>query len=391
MGCGTDMKKIGLVGCGSLGFAMAWHLGQLGFDELHVDDLDQGKAARLKGELEAACPALRVHDHLDTRDLDVVVLSLSGPATTAFVSDPRNHALFRGPRVFVSLGRPNYDDSAAHQALHRYLADKDVSLLFGFGLEPGLVEVLLHHVAATYSGPGLANLSAVCGGVPQHPNAPLNYDLLFGDRLPALNRRALFKVDGVPGHCRRFDAIERRFVQGVGVLELCHDGLSPHLLAAPHVQAVPTVRQQTARWPGFFDCIRVLLSLGLLDEEALPDGSGTPSDVTHAMLRHKGKLARNRPDISFVEVVADLKTGARAILSVLATYDEATKLTGMARLTSFMAAWAALQAVAGPARCAPGVVLSHEFFDGEQVAALLDAFQENLGCAVKTSLEPQHA
>lgn len=377
-------KRIGLIGCGNLGFPLAHYIGQLGFDELHVHDLDREKATRLKAEMASACPSLLVKDHIDTRDLDVVVLSLSGPATATFVTDPRNHALFKGRRVFVSLGRPNYDDLAAHQALNRYLVENGISLLFGFGLEPGLVEVLMHHLASMHEG-ALTSLSAVCGGVPQHPNAPLNYDLLFGDRLPALNRRALFKMDGNLGNCKRFDMKETRFVEGVGVLDVYHDGLSPYLLSSPRVRSIPNVKQQTARWPGFFDCMRVLLSLGLLDEQAMSGGDVAPSDLTHAILRQNGNLARNRPDISFVAVVAQLKSGECASVSVVSTFDERAKLTGMAQLTSFMAAWAARQVLdlAGP--CPLGLILSHEFFDSGRTGALLEAFRESTRCTVTTS------
>ncbi|GAC1405713.1 MAG: saccharopine dehydrogenase C-terminal domain-containing protein [Burkholderiaceae bacterium] len=376
------IKRIGLIGCGNLGYPLAYYLGQLGFDELCVHDLDREKAVKLKQDMAEVCPSLYVKDQLDTGGLDVVVLSLSGPATIAFVSDPRNHALFKDRRVFVSLGRPNYEDLAAHQALDRYLVENGISLLFGFGLEPGLVEVLMHHLASVHED-ALTSMSAVCGGVPQYPNPPLNYDLLFGDRLPALNRKALFKADGNLGSCKRFDMKETRFVDGVGVVEVYHDGLSPYLLSSRRMQVIPDVRQQTARWPGFFDCMRVLLSLGLLDEQIMPDGAA-PSDLTHAILRQNGNLMRNRPDISFVEVVAQLKSGEHISVSVVSTFDERAKLTGMAQLTSFMATWAARQVADLVEPCPPGLILSHEFFDDGKISALLDAFQKHTRSAVIT-------
>ena len=377
--------RMALIGCGNLGYPLAHCLGQLGVDELHVHDLDREKAAKLKRDMAESCPSLRIKDQLGTDGFDLVVLSLSGPATAAFVTDPRNHTLFRGPRVFVSLGRPNYDDPAAHEALDRYLVEHGICLLFGFGLEPGLVEVLMHHLASLHKAGDLVSLGAVCGGVPQHPNPPLNYDLLFGNRLPAQNRRAMFKVDGELGHCLRFDMKEGRFVEGVGMLEVYHDGLSPYLLAAPPIVAIPCVRQQTARWPGFFDCMRVLVSLGLLDEQAVAGGTAAPSDMVHAILRRNGHLASHRPDLSFVEVVAQLKSGERSLISVVSAFDERTGLTGMAQLTSFTAAWAARQLLELATPCKPGLVLSHEFFDHGKTGALLDTLQTHLRCTVKIS------
>ncbi len=324
-------------------------------------------------------------DHLNTGELDVVVLSLSGPATIAFVTDERNHALFRKRPIFVSLGRPGYDDVAAHNALDRYLAEHDIALLFGFGLEPGLVEILMNDLASTCDAGTLHSLNAICGGVPQHPSSPLNYDLLFGDRLPAHNRAALIKINGKQGYCQRFDMKEARFIDGVGLLDVYHDGLSPYLLGSPRFQAIPSIRQQTARWPGFFDCVRNLIALGLLDEHALPGDTSTPSDLIHGILTRNGKLARNRPDISFVEVSAEHSSGERSMVRVLAKYDENTNLTGMAQLTSFLAAWTASKAIDLPSSCRAGVTLSHAFYDHDMTRELVTAYREHVRCNVITS------
>ncbi|WP_065259412.1 saccharopine dehydrogenase C-terminal domain-containing protein [Pseudomonas bananamidigenes] len=378
-------KNIGLIGCGNLGYPLALHIGQLGFDRLHVHDLDERKATRLKRDLEQAHPALQVMDHLDTAELDVVLLALSGPATIAFVTDERNDALFRKRPVYVSLGRPLYDDFTAHQALHRRLLERDVTLFFGFGLEPGLVEILMHDLASNSAAGTIVSLSAVCGGVPQQPQPPLNYDLLFGDRLPALNRKALVKIDGSLGYCLRFDMKESRFVEGVGMLDVYHDGLSPYLLESPGVAAVATIRQQTARWPGFFDSVRNLIALGLLDEHVPPGASASASDQVHDILVRNGRLSRNRPDISFVEVVAQLACGEQATHRIVSTFDEANGLTGMAQLTSFLAVWTAWRAVQTPDICRPGIILSHECYERDATDELLAAYRRYVKCTVNSS------
>ncbi|MGE1174844.1 saccharopine dehydrogenase C-terminal domain-containing protein [Pseudomonas sp. BW7P1] len=378
-------KNIGLIGCGNLGYPLALHIGQLGFDRLYVHDLDERKATRLKRDLEQAHPALQVMDHLDTAELDVVLLALSGPATIAFVTDERNDALFRKRPVYVSLGRPLYDDFTAHQALHRRLLERDVTLFFGFGLEPGLVEILMHDLASNSAAGTIVSLSAVCGGVPQQPQPPLNYDLLFGDRLPALNRKALVKIDGSLGYCLRFDMKESRFVEGVGMLDVYHDGLSPYLLESPGVAAVATIRQQTARWPGFFDSVRNLIDLGLLDEHVPPGASVSASDQVHDILVRNGRLSRNRPDISFVEVVAQLACGEQATHRIVSTFDEANGLTGMAQLTSFLAVWSAWRAVQTPDICRPGIILSHECYERDATDELLAAYRRYVKCTVNSS------
>lgn len=379
-------KRIGLIGCGNLGYSLAYYIGELGFDELHIHDLDSKKVTKLKPEIGENHPSLLIKDRIGIGELDVVILSLSGSDTTAFVTDRKNHTLFKRDRIFVSLGRPNYDDLVAHQALNRYLTENKISLLFGFGLEPGLVEVLMHHLASIHRIGELTSLSAICGGIPQHPNPPLNYDLLFGNRLPALNRKAIIKIDGKLVYCLRFDMKETSFVEDIGLLEGYHDGLSPYLLASQHLQGIPNVKQQTARWPGFFDCMRILISLGLLNEQKELEGrNATPSDFTHTILLRNGNLTRNKPDISFVKVEAQLKSGERVDISVVSTFNSNTKMTGMAQLTSFMAVWAAWQVTDLANSFRPGLILSHEFFVGKRMVALLDAFQKHVQCTVKTS------
>lgn len=381
-------KTIALIGCGNLGFPLALHIGQLGFDTLHVHDLDARKAAQLKRDIQQANPALHVVDHLDTHELDVVLLALSGPATIAFVTDERNYALFKGRAVFVSLGRPSYDDFAAHDALQGFLLERNAALLFGFGVEPGLVELLMHDLASRYEPGTVKSLSAFCGGVPQHPTPPLNYDLLFGDRLPALNRKALMKLDGHLGHCLRFDLKESRFIEEVGMLEVYHDGLSPYLLRSPHLQGIATIKQQTARWPGFHDSVRSLIALGLLDEQPLPGSTASASDLVHDILVRNGRLARNRPDISFVEVVAELVSGDRTTLRIISRFDDDTGLTGMAQLTSFLAAWSARRVAHDPTSYQAGLTLSHEFYDGGATRELLTAYQQYVKCSVSSSVQP---
>ncbi|MGL5127620.1 MAG: saccharopine dehydrogenase C-terminal domain-containing protein [Aeromonas popoffii] len=373
-------KRIGLIGCGNLGYPLAHFIGLLGFDELYVHDLEQVKASSLKQQINAAFPSMKVIDHLDANGLDIIVLSLSGPQTTAFVSDTNNHALFRGRPVFISLGRPNYDDPAAHAVLQHKLAEQGVSLLFGFGLEPGLVEIMMHYLASIHEGE-IISLEAICGGVPQRPILPLSYDLLFGERLPSLNRHALFKFDGRLGGCKRFDMKENVFIEGVGALEVFHDGLSPYFLTLPCISSIANIKQQTARWPSFFECMRTLLALGMLDEDPLPDGT-SPSALTHAILRQNGKLARNRPDVSFAQVTAELASGQQVVINIVSTFCERTQLTGMAQLTSFVAAWAAKRVMERPESARIGMMLGYDYFDVSETLLLLDAFREYANCTV---------
>ncbi|MDN3701352.1 saccharopine dehydrogenase C-terminal domain-containing protein [Vibrio artabrorum] len=378
-------KRIGLIGCGNLGYSIAYYIGKLGFDELYVHDLGKEKALKLKKQISEIFPLMHVEEGINSEKLDVVILSLSGPATIDFVTNPKNHSFFNGNKVFVSLGRPNYDDEARHRKLNSYLVENGITLLFGFGLEPGLVEILMNYLGWKHREDELESIYAVCGGVPKHPTNPLNYDLLFGDRLPALNRRALFKLNSELSHCNRFDISEKRFVEGVGMLEVYHDGLSPYLLSSPYIQKIPNIKQQTGRWPGFFNCMQVLINLGLLDENKTLACEATPSDLTHSILKRSGNLKYNKPDISFVEVSCQVTSGEHSIISVISSFDEKINLTGMAQMTSFMATWTAWLVSHQTDVCEPGLMLSHEYIKGDKTCDLLESFNKHLNCVVRFS------
>lgn len=382
-------KRLGLVGCGNLGFSLANYIGKLGFDELFVHDLDQEKSLNLKENISKVYPMMHVEQGIYTNKVDVILLSLSGPQTIEFVTDPKNHSCFSGDKVFVSLGRPSYDDIAQHEELDRYLVENNITLLFGLGLEPGLVEILMQYVAWQQGSKSLTCLRSVCGGVPLNPTPPLNYDLLFGDRLPSLNRRALFKLNGSLSYCNRFDICERSFVDGVGMLEVFHDGLSPYLLSSPYIKDIPNIKQQTARWPGFFECMRTLIALGLLEDAPTLAGDLVPNDLTHSILMQNGNLKRNGPDISFVEVTGELASGGEVKVSLVSTWDEESNLTGMAKLTSFMVTWAAWEMTGSHRDCRAGLILGHQYFHGEKTSELLESFKEHIGCTVKLSFTDQ--
>jgi len=176
-----------------------------------------------------------------------------------------------------------------------------------------------------------------------------------------------------------------RFVDGVGVLDVYHDGLSPYLLMSQHLNAIPTIKQQTARWPGFYDSVRSMIALGLLDEGILSGATSSPIDQVHDILVRNGRLARNRPDISLVEVVAELISGERTTLRIISRFDKETGLTGMAQLTSFLAAWTARRVADIAASCKPGLTLSHEFYDRDTTRELLLAYQKHVKCTVSSS------
>jgi lysine 6-dehydrogenase len=85
-----------------------------------------------------------------------------------------------------------------------------------------------------------------------------------------------------------------------------------------------------------------------------------------------------------VEVVAQLISGDHVTLSIISKFDKKTGMTGMAQLTSFLAAWTARRVADDPALCKPGLTLSHEFYDNNSTRELLTAYQQHVKCSVRS-------
>lgn len=355
-----------LIGCGAMSFGLVHYMASLGFQSAFLHDLEPLKAASLSQKLQKLHPELKIIENPLEHNIDVTLLSCSGPVTELFLRKSSNHSLLGKHRLVVSLGRANYDDVKAHQTFHQYLQDHHISLLMGFGVEPGLAEALAVYLVHSVESKQVQDLAIYCGGVPQKAQPPLHYNLLFGTQLPYLNRNSLWKANDQVFRLPRFSIKENVFVDSIGFFEAYHDGLSPYFLSEETIKKIPHVKQQTLRWPGFFDAIQLLSSLGLLDDQIILENGMTPAIFTHTILEKKGILRRNLYDISLIYIVMKLKNGNTRKFRLSAHYDPQTDLTGMSQLTCFTAAFSAKNLLENLTD-RPGIHMSHSWFTNKRI------------------------
>ena len=104
--------NLAIVGCGKMGLAIGHFSLLSGFNNLSLYDINEEFAITLKIKLEQQYSNLHpnIKIGLSNSKYDIVILALSGPDTQKFIQDNFNSIIFKKNKIFISLGRPNYED-----------------------------------------------------------------------------------------------------------------------------------------------------------------------------------------------------------------------------------------------------------------------------------------
>lgn len=227
-------------------------------------------------------------------------------------------------------------------------------IVLGCGLEPGLTEILARHLAERLDR--VDELHIKCGGIPEHPEPPLGYKIVFGGRhLPLHESDAYMVENGALKRVPRYSGVETVTFDGVGVCEAWHEGFMPWLLDLEALKTLKTGTQKTVRWPGYAAKATFLKALGMLSEKPLEvDGIRViPKHVLDAVLYPHVRMKPEDRDITVFRVeVTGEKNGrsARAVAGMVDHYDERQGFTSMARTTGFTAAIVARMIARGDLR-----------------------------------------
>lgn len=245
-------------------------------------------------------------------------------------------------------GRCHYLDLGGNTAvvreqleLHRAHAHADeLSVLPDCGLMPGMGNLFVAYAVATLGD--CSEVTVRCGGLPQDPKPPLDYMLVFSvagllneyfGRAQVLRGGRVVEVD-------TFTELEQLEVDGVGELEafITSGGLSttPWTFEG----RIDRLDYKTIRYPGHFTKFKVLLDLGLLDEEpvAIPGvGSVVPRAVLQHQLAERLRFPGDR-DLAVLRCSARARDSDRTLeLEVHDEFDERTGFTAMERTTAWSA------------------------------------------------------
>jgi len=221
--------------------------------------------------------------------------------------------------------------------------DKDVTIILGCGVAPGLVNILAGYGASKVNS--VDRIHIYCGGLPQEPTPPLYYKVVF--RLESVwamyARRPRIVVNNEIREADALSGLETVEFTRTGKFEGFYtDGLSTLLYTLKENKKFRNIKEmfeKTLRYPGHIEKIKTLMECGLLDTDPIQvnEGKISPREFLTVLLAPKLELRDERDMLVMrVEVLGDNERN-HYIFDLVDYYDKVGKVTSMARTTGYTA------------------------------------------------------
>jgi lysine 6-dehydrogenase len=240
----------------------------------------------------------------------------------------------------------------AQRALDAAALQQHVSVIPDCGLAPGLVNVLaaegIRRVVDAES------VRIYVGGLPQHPEPPLNYQIVYSlaGALDYYTTPSWVLRDGRLARVEALSELEHvMFPPPVGELEAFHTGGGISTLPWAHEGRIRTMEYKTLRYPGHAAIMRPIRDLGLLDLTPVRvDGKMiVPREAFIATVAPKLTKPEGR-DLVALRVEVCGQNDTRAAWQLLDYYDEAHGISAMMRTTGYSLAITGLMQADGRIR-----------------------------------------
>jgi lysine 6-dehydrogenase len=274
---------------------------------------------------------------------------------------------------FCDLGG-NTEIVFKQKTLHERARAEEASVIPDCGLAPGMVNIIAEH--------GIRQLDSVeavkiyVGGLPQNPEPPLNYQIVYSlegvlDYYTTLS----WVVRG--GKRTRVKALSERepveFKKPIGTLEAFHTAGGLSTMAFRYEGTIPTMEYKTLRYPGHAQIMENIRELGLLDLEPV-EVKGmkvVPRDLFIATVGPRLRKPNGRDLVALRVTVEGGKGGKKKKLGweLLDYFDEKTGISAMERTTGFSLAITGLmqarQQVKGAGVLTPDEAMPPELYIAE--------------------------
>lgn len=235
-------------------------------------------------------------------------------------------------------------------------SDQGVSVIPDCGLAPGMVNIL---AAEGIRRVGAADAVKIyVGGLPQHPEPPLNYQIVYSleGALDYYTTPSWVLRQGRPARVDALSELETvTFPPPVGQLEAFHTGGGISTLPWAYAGRVNTMEYKTLRYPGHAAIMRAIRELGLLEltPVQVKETEVVPREAFIASVSPKLTKPDGR-DLVALRVEVRGRDGGHASWQLVDYYDPAHGVSAMMRTTGYSLAITALMQVDGRIR-APGV------------------------------------
>jgi lysine 6-dehydrogenase len=232
---------------------------------------------------------------------------------------------------------------------------KEVTVVPDCGLAPGMVNIL-----AEYGIRQLDTTDSVriyVGGLPQNPEAPLNYQIVYSIEgvLDYYTTLSWVLRNGKRTQVKALsEVVPVKFGQGIGELEAFHTAGGLSTMAFRYEDKIPTMEYKTLRYPGHASALEFIRELGLLDLDPV-DVKGSrivPRDAFIASASKKLTKPQGKDLVALRVVVEGQKNGERKKLEweLVDRYDAAHGISAMMRTTGYSLSITGLMQARGEVR-----------------------------------------
>jgi lysine 6-dehydrogenase len=214
---------------------------------------------------------------------------------------------------------------------------RGVSAIPDCGLAPGMVNIL---AAEGIRRVGEARTVKIyVGGLPQHPEPPLNYQIVYSleGALDYYTTPSWVLREGKPTRVDALSELESvAFPPPVGTLEAFHTGGGISTMPWAYEGRVQTMEYKTLRYPGHVGIMRPIRELGLLDMTPInvKGKEIVPRDAFIAIVSPKLNKPQAR-DLVALRVDVEGTDGRHISWELLDYYDQARGISAMMRTTGY--------------------------------------------------------
>jgi len=240
---------------------------------------------------------------------------------------------------FCDLGG-NTEIVFQQKSLAERAAAKGLTIVPDCGVAPGMVNILAEYGIRQLDS--VASVRIYVGGLPQNPQPPLNYQVVYSLEgvLDYYTTRSWVLRDGQRTQVTALSEREPvEFPAPVGTLEAFHTAGGLSTMAFRYEGVIPEMEYKTLRYPGHAEIMHTIRELGLLDLEPV-DVKGikvAPRDVFLTVVGPKLAKAKG-PDLLALRVtVRGTKDGraAERRFDLVDRYDENHGISAMMRTTGY--------------------------------------------------------
>jgi lysine 6-dehydrogenase len=226
---------------------------------------------------------------------------------------------------------------------------RGVSIIPDCGLAPGMVNILAAEGVRRVGD--AETVKIYVGGLPQHPEPPLNYQIVYSleGALDYYTTPSWVLRDGRPARVDALSELEHvTFPPPVGELEAFHTGGGISTLPWAYEGKVRTMEYKTLRYPGHVAIMRPIRELGLLDlaPVKVKGKEVVPRDAFIATVSPKLTKPEGR-DLVALRVEVRGRNGKGVVWQLLDYSDEARGVSAMMRTTGYSLAITGLMQVDG--------------------------------------------